>query len=62
MATSAPSRAKKNATARPIPESPPVTSAALPSSFPAALYAEPFVARTRIDLRLDAGMGLMLFG
>src|SRR5688572_5245320 len=37
-ATSAPSLAKTIATARPIPLSPPVISATLPSSFPHALY------------------------
>ena len=39
MATSAPSRANSTATARPMPESPPVISATLPSSLPAALYS-----------------------
>jgi hypothetical protein len=34
MATSAPSRANAMATARPIPESPPVMSARLPSRRP----------------------------
>ena len=34
MATSAPSRANSTATARPMPKSPPVISATLPSSFP----------------------------
>ena len=38
MATAAPSRANSVATARPMPESPPVISAILPSSLPAALY------------------------
>ena len=33
MAMSAPSRANSTATARPMPESPPVISATLPSSF-----------------------------
>jgi hypothetical protein len=33
MATSAPSRAKRTATDRPIPESPPVMSATIPFSF-----------------------------
>ena len=36
MSTSAPSRANAIATARPMPESPPVTTAFLPSSRPAA--------------------------
>src|SRR5688572_429845 len=39
MATAAPSRANSAATARPMPESPPVMRATLPSSLPAALYA-----------------------
>ena len=34
MATSAPSRANRTATARPMPLSPPVMSATLPSSRP----------------------------
>src|SRR4051794_5687836 len=38
MATSAPSFAKATHTARPIPESPPVTSATRPSSFPEPAY------------------------
>ncbi len=38
MSTSAPSRAKAIATARPIPESPPVISARLPSSLPLPRY------------------------
>ena len=37
IATSAPSRAYITATARPMPESPPVISATLPSSLPAGL-------------------------
>src|SRR5438094_661769 len=39
MATSAPSLAKATATARPIPESPPVTSARRPSSRPRPVYS-----------------------
>src|SRR3954462_15692117 len=38
MATSAPSRAKSTAAARPMPESPPVTMATLSSSFSEPLY------------------------
>jgi hypothetical protein len=38
MSTSAPSRAKAIATARPMPLSPPVISAALPSSLPLPTY------------------------
>ena len=39
MATSAPSRAKSTATARPIPESPPVMMATFPSSLPEPRYS-----------------------
>ena len=39
MATLAPSLANNIATARPMPESPPVMSATLPFNFPAAWYA-----------------------
>ena len=38
MATSAPSRANANATARPIPESPPVMSAVLPLKRPLGAF------------------------
>ena len=38
MATSAPSRAYSTATARPMPESPPVIKATFPWSFPEPLY------------------------
>src|SRR5206468_3762153 len=63
MATSAPSRAYSVATDLPIPESPPVTIAFKPSSFPDALYSRPSNSGfgrksfSRPDLSFFAGHG-----
>ena len=48
-------------TARPIPESPPVMSATLSTSLPAARYSLGLVPRQRLELRFQPWLGLMLF-
>ncbi len=57
---SAPSRAKISATARPIPESPPVMRATLSCNFPAGLYSSAAYRGRGLELRLEAGAPLVL--
>ena len=60
MATSAPSLAKRMATARPMPLSPPVISATLLAQLAAALMAGVLGHRARRHLGLDARPALLV--
>ena len=57
MATSAPSRANSTATARPMPESPPVTRADQAFELAAAAIVGRHEARRELEVGFEAGLG-----